>query len=161
MAIDSAARLLTLVVSPGFFIRAPDVSLLGRFGWFTENSGKHVHPPRELRPSVRGLFDLHGNLHEWTHDWYGDYGEAVAADPLGAEGGSYRVYRGGCWYIDAALCRSAFRNSNDPTYRTIYNGLRLALSLSGVRPETAAVKGAEPSGAGTEGTPAKQRPDMP
>ena len=43
-----------------------DVSLLGRFGWFAENSGKHVHPPRELRPSVRGLFDLHGNLFEWS-----------------------------------------------------------------------------------------------
>ena len=32
-----------------------EVSLLGRFGWFAENSGKHVHPPRELRPSIRGL----------------------------------------------------------------------------------------------------------
>jgi len=29
-----------------------DASLLGQFGWFQENSGKHVHPPRELRPSV-------------------------------------------------------------------------------------------------------------
>ena len=56
-----------------------DVSLLGRFGWFTENSGKHVHPPRELRPSIRGLFDLHGNLFEWTHDWYGDYGVDATA----------------------------------------------------------------------------------
>ena len=32
-----------------------EVALLDRFGWFIENSGKHVHPPRELRPSVRGL----------------------------------------------------------------------------------------------------------
>ena len=66
-----------------------DVSLLGRFGWFVENSGKHVHPPRELRPSIRGLFDLHGNLFEWTHDWYGDFGvETAAVDPLGAKEGS-------------------------------------------------------------------------
>ena len=50
-----------------------EVSLLGQFGWFTENSGKHVHPPRGLRPSIRGLFDLHGNLFEWSHDWYADY----------------------------------------------------------------------------------------
>ncbi len=41
-----------------------------RFGWFAENSDKQVHPTKELRPSSRGLFDLHGNLFEWTHDWY-------------------------------------------------------------------------------------------
>ena len=64
-----------------------EVSLLGRFGWFAENSGKHVHPPRELRPSIRGLFDLHGNLFEWTHDWFGDYGVETVA-------GSARCQRG-------------------------------------------------------------------
>ena len=32
-----------------------DASLLGQFGWFAENSGKHGHPPRELSPSIRGL----------------------------------------------------------------------------------------------------------
>ncbi len=85
-----------------------EVSLLGRFGWFAENSGKHVHPPRELRPSIRGLFDLHGNLFEWTHDWYGDYGETAAVDSLGAKEGSYRVIRGGSWSNGAANCRSAY-----------------------------------------------------
>ena len=138
-----------------------EVSLLGRFGWFAENSGKHVHPPRELRPSIRGLFDLHGNLYEWTHDWYGEYGETAAVDSLGAKEGSLRVYRGGGWDIDAALCRSAYRDSGAPTIRTIYIGFRLALSLSGVTPEAASVKGAEPSGAGTEGASAEQRPEMP
>ena len=39
-----------------------DLELLVRFGWFAENCGKHVHPPRELRPGRRGLFDVHGNL---------------------------------------------------------------------------------------------------
>ena len=62
-----------------------DVSLLGRFGWFMENSGKHVHPPRELRPSVRGMFDLHGNLYEWTHDWYDDFGSEAVTDPAGPQ----------------------------------------------------------------------------
>ena len=67
-----------------------DVSLLGRFGWFAENSGKHGHPPRELRPSIRGLFDVHGNRFEWTHDWYGEFEETAAVDSLGAKEGSYR-----------------------------------------------------------------------
>jgi formylglycine-generating enzyme required for sulfatase activity len=109
-----------------------EVSLLGRFGWFTENSGKHVHPPRGLRPSLRGLFDLHGNLFEWTHDWYGDYGVQAPNDPLGAKKGSSRVNRGGSWGNDAANCRSAYRDTDVPALRSSNRGFRLALSPSGV-----------------------------
>ena len=111
------------------------MSLLARFGWFTENSGKHVHPPRELRPSIRGLFDLHGNLFEWTHDWYGDYPALASTDPLGSKAGSDRVLRGGSWYLGAASCRSAYRNTYIPSNRTFNNGFRLALSPSGASPE--------------------------
>jgi formylglycine-generating enzyme required for sulfatase activity len=111
------------------------VSLLGGFGWFGENSGKHVHPPRALRPSIRGLFDLHGNLCEWTHDWYGEYASLATTDPLVNKGGSRRVIRGGSWIYDAAICRSAIRITYDPTSRTNGIGFRLALSPSGVSPE--------------------------
>jgi formylglycine-generating enzyme required for sulfatase activity len=112
-----------------------DATLLGWFDWFTENSGKHAHPPRELRPGRRGLFDVHGNLCEWTHDWYEDYGTKASTDPLGPGEGSYRVLRGGGWVIDAAYCRSASRDANGPTYRLAYGGFRLALSPSGGAPE--------------------------
>ena len=138
-----------------------DVSLLGRFGWFAENSGKHVHPPRELRPSIRGLFDLHGNLFEWTHDWFGEFGETAAVDSLGAKEGSSRVSRGGCWSDGAALCRSALRYTLGPANRAYSYGFRLALSPSGVLPEAVSVKGTEPSGGGTEGASAEQRPEKP
>jgi formylglycine-generating enzyme required for sulfatase activity len=109
-----------------------DVSLLGHFGWFQDNSGRRVHPPRELRPGLRGLFDMHGNLWEWTHDWFGGFGSGRATDPLGPENGSDRVRRGGCWGDVAAICRTACRFTNSPTYRTFYSGFRLALSPSGV-----------------------------
>jgi formylglycine-generating enzyme required for sulfatase activity len=138
-----------------------EVSLLGRFGWFTENSGKNVHPSRELRPSIRGLFDMHGNLFEWTHDWAGDYGVEAMIDPLGAKEGSNRVGRGGGWDNVAARCRTASRSSNDPTFRSIDLGFRVALSLSRGTPEASSVKGAEPVGGGTEGASAEQRPEMP
>ena len=117
-----------------------EVSLLGRFGWFAENSGKHMHPPRELRPSVRGLFDMDGNLFEWTHDWFGDYGIEAIIDPLGAKEGSLRVARGGSWDYDAAICRTAHRSSSVPTFRSNNLGFRLALSPSGVLPEAAKEK---------------------
>jgi formylglycine-generating enzyme required for sulfatase activity len=112
-----------------------EVSLLGRFGWFGENSGKHVHPPRALRPTTRGLFDLHGNLFEWTHDWYGEYAAVATTDPLGTKGSSDRVLRGGRWDGDARVCRAANRRTDVPMYRSIEIGFRLALSPSGVSPE--------------------------
>jgi formylglycine-generating enzyme required for sulfatase activity len=113
-----------------------DVSLLGRFGWFNENSGKRGHPPRKLRPGRRGLFDLHGNLWEWAHDWFGDYDTKASTNPLGPNHGSYRVYGGGGWDSDAARCRSANRDTGDPPHRTSINcGLRLALSPSGGVPQ--------------------------
>ena len=122
-----------------------DALLLERFGWFAENSDKQVHPTKELRPSSRGLFDLHGNLFEWTHDWYQGYGADSVTDPIVSAGGSFRVFRGGSWYYDAALCRSAYRNTYVPTSRTSNSGFRLALSPSSQVP---AEPGGEPEAPG-------------
>jgi serine/threonine protein kinase/formylglycine-generating enzyme required for sulfatase activity len=104
-----------------------EVGLLDRFGWFLENSGKKVHGARELRPSVRGLFDLHGNLVEWTHDWNGAFGESGVTNPLGAFTGSNRLSRGGSWFDDATYCRSSYRGWNSPEYRAMNLGFRVAL----------------------------------
>ena len=141
-----------------------ETSLLGHFGWFSENSGKHMHPPKERYPSVRGLFDLHGNLFEWTHDWYDGFSTVAATDPVGPQEGSPRVIRGGSWNGVAADCRSADRSTDDPTDRTLNGGFRLALSSpSGVSgpAEQGQGKVAKPSGVGTEGASAEQRPEMP
>ncbi len=105
-----------------------DAALLKRFGWFAENSGGQVHSPREKCPGFRGLFDMHGNLFEWTHDWYGDYEDAALVDPVKQKKGSGRVLRGGSWSSVAAGCRSADRVTSDPTSRTSNYGFRLALS---------------------------------
>jgi eukaryotic-like serine/threonine-protein kinase len=132
-----------------------DMALLGQFGWFQENSGRHVHPPRELRPTIRGVFDLHGNLFEWTHDSYGGYSESVVVDPLGVKGGSSRVFRGGGWDLGAADCRVAYRGTLDPARRTNGSGFRLALSSpSGQVPEAGEASARRKRG----GSP---RPEMP
>jgi formylglycine-generating enzyme required for sulfatase activity len=109
-----------------------DALLLDRFGWFAENSGKQMHPTKELRPSLRGLFDLHGNLWEWTHDWYESYSAELETDPIASEKSAYRVLRGGGWSYEAANCRSSSRNRNSPVSRVDYYGFRLALSSPGI-----------------------------
>ena len=131
--------------------------MLGRFGWFQENSSKHVHPPKELRPGQHGMFDLHGNSIEWTHDWYSVNEAEAITDPLGAKRGSQRVFRGGSWFHTAAFCRSACRGAHPPSFRIFFNGFRLALSPS----IESGVKEAEPVGVGTERATAEQRPELP
>jgi formylglycine-generating enzyme required for sulfatase activity len=131
-----------------------EVALLDRFGWFAENSGKKVHPGREKLPSVRGLFDLHGNLFEWTHDWFGDFGDSGQIDPLGTMTGSNRVGRGGGWGSVAAICRTAARNSGTPANRGSNGGFRLALVPSGPASSGSAeprVGGVGPAGVSAEG----------
>jgi formylglycine-generating enzyme required for sulfatase activity len=87
--------------------------LLGEYGWYEENSDGWSHPTATLRPSVAGLFDIHGNLWEWTDDWYNK--------------GSDRVFRGGGWSGGAAVCRSADRYWDAPEFRNFNLGFRVAL----------------------------------
>lgn len=104
-----------------------DRSLLTHYGWFQDNSDKWSHTVAQKRPSLHGLFDIHGNMYEWCHDWYGNYGADDTEDPMGPPSGSSRVFRGGCGYDSAAGCRAARRDWNLPAYRGNDLGFRVAL----------------------------------
>ncbi len=106
----------------------------------------------EKLPNAWGLHDTHGNVWEWCE----------GSRDSGGSGVSYRVNRGGSWRNDAAFCRSAYRGSYVPADHTSLIGFRLALSSpSGVTPEAFKGEGAKPSGGGTEGASAEQRPELP
>jgi formylglycine-generating enzyme required for sulfatase activity len=81
-------------------------------------------------PNRWGLFDTHGNIAEWCHDWYerGYYLRSPEADPPGPDGGSQKVQRGGSWLVGEAAARSACRFAAGPGSATSHGGFRVARS---------------------------------
>ena len=74
-----------------------------------------------------GLYEMHGNVWEWCGDRYQeDLGSESVLDPHGPEKGEYRVMRGGSWFSDGRLVRSAIRDGYDPSNRNLDIGFRLA-----------------------------------
>jgi formylglycine-generating enzyme required for sulfatase activity len=73
-----------------------------------------------------GFQDMHGNVAEWTDDWYGPYPADDAIDPTGPPSGEARVVRGGSWKSSAAAARCAARSSRDPNTRDASVGFRVA-----------------------------------
>jgi formylglycine-generating enzyme required for sulfatase activity len=98
---------------------------LDSVAWYNRNSGSRTHPVGQKQPNAWGLYDMLGNVWEWTGDWYVAY-SGSASDPAGAAAGSFRVLRGGSWSNGYALrARAAFRGSDSPGVRGSYLGFRL------------------------------------
>jgi len=94
-----------------------DASALKTYAFNKDNSGNKFHKVAQLKPNKWGLYDMLGNLSEWTLDQYSADAYAKLADgskdPLAAPGPRYpRVVRGGSYQTDAASCRCANRISS-------------------------------------------------
>ena len=101
----------------------------GEYMWYSENSSSISHPVGTKLPNAWGLYDMHGNMWEWTLDRNGTL--AGGSDPKGPSSGMFRVLRGGSWYNPADCCTSSHRNDDDvSSFGASDFGFRLARTLS-------------------------------
>jgi formylglycine-generating enzyme required for sulfatase activity len=89
----------------------PRYGLLDAAAWYSGNSGGTTHPVGLKQPNAYGLYDMLGNVWEWTADDYDATGKT-------------KVIRGSSWDSNTRDLRASIRYRNVPAYRYINIGFR-------------------------------------
>ncbi len=94
---------------------------LAQYAWYAKNSGNKYHKVGELKPNPWGLYDILGNVGEWTMDQYDEhYFDSVinnAKDPVIKPTKRYpRTVKGGTYRDEAKELRPANRLMSDPVW---------------------------------------------
>lgn len=109
-----------------------------RESWYPDKYRSHPDDIVDLTvgqtsPNHWGLHDIHGNVEEWTLDWYGPYETSGRVNPVGRATGDFKVTRGGSHSTLPFYLRSANRMATLADNENWLIGLRVAI---GEMPET-------------------------
>ncbi|MCG2461248.1 formylglycine-generating enzyme family protein [Flavobacteriaceae bacterium F89] len=105
------------------FYYGNDIGELNKFAWFDGNSGGGYKKVGTKAPNAFGLYDMHGNVSEWTADQYcPDYFKKLNGNPTNSP---YfkpttlypRSVRGGSWMDDGLDLRSAKRQGSSSAWK--------------------------------------------
>ena len=95
---------------------------LDELGWYSDNSGLTTHPVGQKRANAYGIFDLSGNVWEWSNDSFFTPGSYIP-------GAISRSRRGGAWNNTASFCTISYRNGNSPEIRSDRLGIRFIMRV--------------------------------
>ncbi len=98
--------------------------------WSGANSGSRPHSVMTRQPNGWGLYDMNGNVYEYTSNWWSTnvVTGTLLSDPAGpAHPGAERwvVLRSGSWGTNPKHCRSAFRGGATRDHRNRRDGFRV------------------------------------
>ncbi len=94
--------------------------LLDHYASYMLNSSGHCQPVESRLPNAAGIFDIHGNVWEWTM--------SPASGPMSPVDNN-RMLRGGSFSNLARDVRTSLRSNYEPSFRVNFNGFRIARSL--------------------------------
>jgi formylglycine-generating enzyme required for sulfatase activity len=97
-----------------------DVKELGKYAYFAANSGGKYQQVGTRLPNPWGLYDMHGNVMEWTLDQYsaGYYAHSPASNPWNQATKPYpHSVRGGSWQDKAEQLTCSARVASDPSWK--------------------------------------------
>ncbi len=102
-----------------------DTTLLDTYAWYRNNSGKQYHKVGQKSANAFGLYDMHGNVSEWTMDQYAEDTYQLREGPILTNPWLVpvtlypRTVRGGSWQDDADALRSAARRPSEARWKRI------------------------------------------
>ena len=133
----------------GDYVHDSDANCYNAYGYNNDASGRwvnsylqHTVAVTEYPVNAYGLHNMHGNVAEWTWDWYAEYG-------TNPEEGRYKVVRGGGWNDFPKHIRSAYRSAfpaDVPLYATSFRVVQSAATASGERKSISTAKAKKTGG---------------
>ena len=94
---------------------------LSEVAWYRDNAEGATHPVGEKAPNEIGLYDMSGNVWEWTETQAHSYASNVEPS------GTIFIRRGGSWWHGAKNCRVSRRYASDHSKKTSGLGLRVVI----------------------------------
>jgi formylglycine-generating enzyme required for sulfatase activity len=102
-----------------------------KLAWHAGNADEQTHPVGQKQPNGLGLYDMSGNVWQWTADWYdpNSYRKVPSNNQAGPNSGTQKVFRGGSWFQDPRGLRTSYRDFYFPHFSSSYLGFRLAVTI--------------------------------